>query len=72
MFEADDDMFEMDNDKVRVTLSGADRVAIRIGLTIYQNQLISETNHPDFEGSVADVEHVTELLERLGEETPWL
>jgi len=46
-----------------VKLKGEDRVAILVGLKMYQRSIMEGNIDGDPEGSVADVEHVTKLIE---------
>jgi len=54
-----------DTGRYGVTLTGGDLVAIVQALKLYREDLIAGMNDGDPEGTVLDVEHVTELVERL-------
>jgi len=47
-------------------LTYADCIAIYVALQMYQESIIEQQTHPDYDGDVLDVQqHLTELIERF-------
>ncbi len=55
----------MEEDEHFVRLKGSDMVAIKIALQLYAKHIQEHFDDGDPEGEVADLEHVTALIEKF-------